>query len=212
MIIKWIVCEVEDEKKQAFSAAQEKWLEIKGAKGFLAQVGGWDLENQNVACIIAFWESRADLYSFMSNLHDKIFHGNNQVETYKSIQISHFYDRIEMRGSGESLLEAARLSKLLRIADCEAKPDRIAHFEKVQKEIWLPGMKDSNGMLGGVFSQDINQNNHYLVSTFWDTQENHSDYVKFKLPVFQKKADIKSDLLDITGRKVRLMDSWSIIK
>jgi len=36
--------------------------------------------------------------------------------------------------------------------------------------------------------------------------------VKSRLPVFQKLADIKSDLEDITGRKIILVDAWKVVR
>jgi heme-degrading monooxygenase HmoA len=212
MIVKWIVCEVDIDKKQAFSEAQEQWAEIKDTRGFLAQVGGWDVDNPHTACIIAFWESTGDLDSFMKNLHGRIFKVNDQQATYKSINVSYFDAKTEMPGSTNSLSEAARHGRLLRIANCMVRPARTTHFEKVQQDIWLPGMQKSKGMLGGVFSGNTVQDNRYLVSTFWESAGDHREYVRLKLPDFQKKADIKSDLLEITGRKVRLKESWSVIR
>lgn len=212
MYIKWIVCEVSDDKKKSFSGAQEKWKGMADSNGFLAQVGGWDIDNQNVACVIAFWETKKDLDFFMDHIHNQIFHGNKQSDTYKSITIGHFLSRMEMQRESDSLTDAVRKGRFLRIADCLVKPDRREHFERVQNEIWIPGMKSSNGMLGGLFSENTSTNNHYLVSTFWDEEENHSKYVKTKLPDFQKKADIKSDLQNITGKKIRLMNSWKVIR
>ncbi len=212
MFVKWIVCEVEDDQKQAFSKAQEKWKEIVVAKGFLAQTGGWDIDNQGIACVISFWEKAEALDFFMKNIHDKIFHENKQSNTYKSINIGYFSDKIEMHGQSDSLTDAFRKSSFLRIADCFVKPGRTGHFEKVQKEIWLPGMRNSHGMLGGVFSKDVNNSNRYLVSTFWDNETNHTRYVNSILPVLQKKADIKNDLENISGRKISLVDSWKVIQ
>lgn len=212
MFIKWIVCEVEDAQKQAFSKAQEAWQKMASAKGFLFQTGGWDIDNQNIACVIAFWEKAEDLHVFMDDLHDEIFHKNKQVNTYNSINISHFDGKLEMQGQSDSLTEAFRKSRFLRIADCLVKPYRKQHFEKVQKEIWIPGMKNSEGMLGGFFSEDAKNDKRYFVSTFWDSEKNHSEYSLSKLPVFQKKADIKSDLMEISGRKIQLVDSWKVVR
>lgn len=212
MIVKWIVCDVENDQKSAFSKAQEQWSEIAGAKGFLAQTGGWEVDHQNTACIIAFWESAGDLDYFMRNLHNKIFQDSHQGATYRSIDIGHFNVKMTMPGSARSLTDVARDGRLLRIADCTVRNDKTSHFEKVQHDIWLPAMRDSSGMLGGVFSLNTVRDNHYLVSSFWESEDDHSNYVASKLPVLQQKADIKNDLLDITGKKVRLLDAWSVIK
>lgn len=212
MFIKWIVCEVGGDQKQAFSKAQQKWSKMAAAKGFLCQTGGWDVDNSNLACIIAYWESEADLDLFMTSLHDEIFYENKQKNTYKSININYFKTKLEMQGEASSLKNVFLKSHFLRIADCLVKHDKTMHFEKVQKEIWMPGMKKSAGMLGGFFSEEANTKRRYLVSTFWNNEENHATYVKSRLPVFQKLADIKSDLEDITGRKIILVDSWKVVR
>lgn len=212
MFIKWIVCEVADDKKQAFSKAQEKWKEIVVAKGFLAQTGGWDIDNQGIACVISFWEKAQNLDFFMKNIHDKIFNGNKQADTYQSINISHFTSKMEMREESSSLKEAVLKGRLLRVADCIVKPGKTVHFEKVQRDMWIPGMKNSEGMLGGIFSEEVHNSNRYLVSTFWDSEINHTKYFKSMLPVLQKKADIKSDLENISGRKISLVDSWKVVQ
>ncbi len=49
------------------------------------------------------------------------------------------------------------------------KQENASHFEKVQKEIWLQGMKNSKGMLGGKFSNSANNTSRYLVSTLWNS-------------------------------------------
>ncbi|AEH47731.1 DUF4937 domain-containing protein [Parageobacillus thermoglucosidasius] len=38
MRLKWIRCEVDEEKKVAFSAAQEIWRDLEGCPGFLGQI------------------------------------------------------------------------------------------------------------------------------------------------------------------------------
>lgn len=212
MFLKWIVCEVENDQKQAFSHAQERWRKIVSAKGFIAQAGGWDADMPDIACVIGLWENERDLSIFMNSLHDEIFRENNQADTYKSININYFLSGIEMQGECISMSEAIRKGGFLRIADCIVKPDRAEHFEEVQKEIWMPGMKNSKGMLGGLFSKNTNSDSRYLVSTFWDNEINHSNYIKTKLPVFQKGTDIKSDLKNITGRKIRLVSSWKVVR
>ncbi len=212
MFIKWIVCEVEGDQKLSFSKAQEKWRKMATAKGFLCQTGGWDVDNPNLACIITFWETKADLDFFMNSFHDEIFYENRQENTYKSINISYFKTKLEMQGEASSLKKVIWKSHFLRIADCLVMPDKTKHFEKVQKEIWMPGMKESAGMLGGFFSEEANTKRRYLVSTFWNNEENHATYVKSRLPVFQKLADIKSDLEDITGRKIILVDAWKVVR
>jgi len=210
MYLKWIVCEVEDGNRDAFSLAQAKWIETKNTKGFLGQVGGWNLHNSNEACILSFWDDKDSLLYFMENIHDKIFNNSKQEKTYKSIFVNYFNLKFNMLGGKIDLTERIKDAKFLRIADCKVKPERANHFENVQNSVWMHGMKESKGMLGGEFSTSENESYRYLVSTLWDDVENHSNYVKNSLPILRNKSDVENDLQNITGKQILLENSWSI--
>lgn len=212
MYIKWIVCKVSEHNKQNFSEAQEKWVSTSGSNGFIAQTGGWDLNNNNHACIISFWESKEHLEAFMKDQHNEIIKYNKQTNTYSEILVEHFTHIFNMEGEAGTLKEAVRNGNLLRIADCIVKPERIKHFEKMQSEVWIPGMQESKGMLGGIFSKNENNNLRYLVLIFWNNIQNHTDYSKNKLPLLQDLSDVISDISEITGKQVLIIDTWKIIK
>ncbi len=211
MYIKWIVCNVKKELKKEFSKAQEKWISTQKAEGFIGQVGGWEVKNENMAYIISFWENKKSLECFMKKSHDKILFDSNQPDTYESISVVHFESVLEMEGSAGSLKDAIKLGKLLRVADCLVKFNRTKHFEKMQKTVWLPGMKKSEGMLGGLFSKAESNIPRYLVSTFWDSIEHHNNYVINKLPIFQSESKVEEDIDVIIGIQVLLKDAWRIM-
>jgi heme-degrading monooxygenase HmoA len=197
--------------KEKFSFAQKNWIRLKNAKGFIAQAGGWNLNDETEACIISFWESEDALKYFMNNLHDQIVNENKQDQFYNSITVEHFNIFQMMDEESPSLNEAISNAKLLRIADCNVKDNKIKYFEEVQKDIWKPGMRTANGMLGGCFSKSENDANKYLVSTFWNSLDNHTYYVKKILPGLREKADAANDLDRITGKQILLVNSWNII-
>ncbi|MEJ2617523.1 MAG: DUF4937 domain-containing protein, partial [Ignavibacteriaceae bacterium] len=172
MYIKWIVCKVKENERQNFSKAQEKWERSSEADGFVAQTGGWNLINNNEACIISFWKSKKFLEVFMKDMHDEIAKDNKQVNTYNEIFVEHFTSIFNMEGKAATLIEAVKHGNLLRIADCIIEPGKVKHFENMQSEIWLPGMRESKGMLGGTFSKNENNYLRYLVSTLWDNIKN----------------------------------------
>ena len=211
MYIKWLVCSVKKGLRNDFSKAQEKWIETQKAEGFMGQVGGWDINNENDAGIISFWENKALLENFMKNSHDDILLNSHQSGTYESIVVGHFESNLEMEGRASSLIDAMKLGKLLRIADCSVKRHRTEHFEKVQKTVWLAGMKRSEGMLGGMFAKAATNPPRYLVATFWDSVANHQNYVRNELPVLQKKSKVDEDINVIVGKQVLLKDSWLIV-
>ncbi|GET23268.1 DUF4937 domain-containing protein [Prolixibacter denitrificans] len=211
MYIKWIVCQVKEGMKDAFSRAQEQWISTGQAEGFIAQVGGWNVQSENEACIIAFWESRGHAERFMVSLHDRVVEENRQSETYHAINVAYFDGLLEMEGQAASLVEAVRTGELLRIADCEVHSGRTEHFESVQQSVWLPAMQQAEGMLRGMFSKAEDGSNRYLVSTFWDTAVHHDHYQTEQVPLLRERASVTDDLHAITGKQVRLVKSWNVL-
>ncbi|WP_417898155.1 YdbC family protein [Bacillus haimaensis] len=86
VLVKYIWCEVEEEKRSAFSKAQEEWDHLAEVEGFLGQFGGWGESGE--AVILGFWESRQAYQHFMEYVHDTIFLENNQGKTYRSITVT----------------------------------------------------------------------------------------------------------------------------
>jgi heme-degrading monooxygenase HmoA len=211
MYVKWIVCNVEKGLEEAFSKAQELWIETQNAPGFIGQVGGWDLKSKNTACIISFWEEEGALKLFMKNMHDKIFSDNKQSDYYTDINVDYFNSLLKMEGRLNSFKDVFSEAQLLRIADCKVHAQRTDHFENVQRNIWLPGMKKAKGMLGGRFSKAEDETSRYLVSSFWDSIGHHTNYVEKALPEYKIKADINKDIDSIMGWQVSLVDSWRVI-
>lgn len=135
MLLKWIVCRVTNEKKIAFSLAQEQWSFLKGAPGFIAQIGGWNLIDQNEACIFGLWENTEAYQYFMDHIHDQIFLHNLQDKTYESISVIISNKILDISGNNE-LYQAIRNSEILRVADVTIYPERYDHFIEVQKSVW----------------------------------------------------------------------------
>jgi heme-degrading monooxygenase HmoA len=211
MYIKWIVCQVKEGMKDAFSHAQEQWISTAEAEGFIAQAGGWNTQNESEACIIAFWESREYAERFMATLHDRIVEENRQSETYHTINVAYFDGLLEMKGQTTSLAEAVGTSELLRVADCVVHSGRTGHFESVQQSVWLPAMQQAKGMLGGMFSKAVDTSNRYLVSTFWDTGAHHDQYRKEQVPILRENASVTDDLQKLIGKQIHLVKSWNVL-
>jgi len=209
MYIKWIVCNVKKDKKQEFSIAQEKWNKTAIAKGFIAQVGGWDLKNENIACIISFWKSKSHLENFMKNIHNEILTKNKQAKTYKSITVKYFNSLLDIENNTQSITGTIQNGRLLRISNYNVKNGKEKHFEKVQNDLWFPEIKKSKGMLGGFLLKSSSKISNYLVSTFWNSPENHTIYLNNKLD--NLKADEISDIEKTVGKEILLVNSWKII-
>jgi heme-degrading monooxygenase HmoA len=211
MLIKWIVCEVAESKKERFSHAQQQWADAAGLVGFLGQVGGWDVKTPGHACIVALWDGPEQYQTFMAGAHDAIVRKNAQVDTYDAIAVALFDAIGEMPGRCGGLPRALALGTVLRIADCAVRDDRREHFLEVQRSAWMPGMARAEGMLGGVFSQGRAGNTRYLVPTLWEDREAHARYVGECLPRLRAQAQVEGDVERLDAHLVQLEPSWRVL-
>jgi hypothetical protein len=90
VLLKWIVCEVPNDRRVAFSRAQEQWRAIATLDGFRGQLGGWSMREVDEVCILGFWRDQSALDRFMQHEHDPIVQHSKQAETYASIRVSIF--------------------------------------------------------------------------------------------------------------------------
>ncbi|EEM28980.1 Antibiotic biosynthesis monooxygenase [Bacillus thuringiensis Bt407] len=123
MLLKTIYCKVEEEKKELFSNAQEKWRDIQHLDGFHGQFGGW---NEDEACVFTLWEDRSVYQSFMNGAHDTIYLNSNQEDTFLSCEIELFqtlYDITDMHLK-DVVIEGA----FVRVAICDVKLEKEKHF------------------------------------------------------------------------------------
>lgn len=173
MLIKWIVCNVPMEDRSSFSTAQERWKAISRAPGFVAQFGGWDEKNSQEACILSLWKDQASFDFFMAEIHDTVTESNSQASTYSGISVDFFEPEMEMPGEFKNLVDAIGHGNFLRVVDCRVFQERVEHFRQAQKDIWIPGMSQSPGMLGGSFNSGHRDPQRFLVTTLWSSRESH---------------------------------------
>ena len=198
--------------KYKFSCAQEKWYRTISAKGFIAQTGGWNTMDETEASIISFWESKDALHYFMRNLHDQILKENKQDQFYSSIVVDHYNITHTMKGESSTFVQVINNAKLLRTAVYRVKDDSVKHFEQIQKEIWKAGIKRTNAMLRSYFSKSTKDINKYLMITFWESQENHKNYINNIQPGLIERPDLLQDLETTSGKQILLVESWKILK
>jgi len=210
MYIKWIVCKVKDSQKNDFSIAQQQWKIMENSPGFIAQIGGFNLKNNNEACIVSFWKDKNSLQYFMDNPHDEIFLKNKQSFSYSSISINYYTQLFQMDATHSDFNKCLTNGTILRVADCETNQDYKNQFIEDQKNCWKPEMKNVKGMLGGQFATKVDTN-QFIVFTFWKNLLNHTNYVDNQLPLLKKKAISVNHLHKLEGKIIALIDSWKII-
>ncbi len=219
MFVKWIVCRVMPEQRQAFSSSQEKWAALTGTDGFIAQLGGWNSSDPFEACIMGIWSDAEHYRHFMENVHDTIYEKSGQKETYHSIDISFYRKVMDIPGEARDFQSSIMGAKWLRMANPLIYRERVRHFEEVQKKVWNPGMAAAGGMLGGVFAraEEVEQYCEkqmvirYLTASLWENDEAHMNYVRNHFPLLNLKAEVGRDIQHIEGKLVRLVETWSVL-
>ncbi|RAL24066.1 YdbC family protein [Thermoflavimicrobium daqui] len=209
MIIKWIVCQVPEEKKTAFTEAQMIWSSLSDAEGFYGQWGGWNIYQPTKACIFSIWQSLSAYESFMSSIHDTLFLTSDQSQTYQSISVDLSKLVLSIPGEKEFFYQALSHS-YLRMADCMVKPKRINSFLQAQKTIWNPAMGQTKGMIAGVIGETIKIPNRYLVLSLWKDKQSHEAYTKRVIDLRQQ-AKTDQDIESVSGCLVQLEEKWLVL-
>ncbi|MDA1545901.1 MULTISPECIES: YdbC family protein [Bacillus] len=205
MLLKTIYCKVEEEKKELFSKAQEKWQDIQYLDGFHGQFGGW---HEDEACVFTLWEDKSAYQSFMNGAHDTIYINSNQEDTFLSCEIELFqtlYDITDTR-----LKYVVTEGSFVRAAICDVKVEKEKYFLHKQETIWNKGMEKTRGMLGGVVAKSLKNKNRYIVLTYWKDEITHQHYVEEIFPELYKLANIHEDIEDIRGKEAVCKEEWLV--
>ncbi|MED0973167.1 DUF4937 domain-containing protein [Bacillus paramycoides] len=205
MLLKTIFCKVEEEKREMFSEAQEKWRDLQHLDGFHGQFGGW---NEDEACVYTLWEDRNAYQSFMNDAHDTIFLNSNQEGTYISCNIEMFQTLYDITET--PLKDVITQGSFVRVAICDVKEGKEKHFLFIQETIWNKGMENANGLLGGVVGKSLKNENRYIVLTYWKNEMAHQNYVEEIFPGLYKLANTHEDIEEIKGKQVVCKEEWLV--
>lgn len=205
MLLKTIFCKVEEEKRELFSDAQEKWRDLQYLDGFYGQFGGW---NEEEACVYTLWKDRNAYQAFMNDAHDTIFFNSNQEGTYTSCNIEMFqtlYDITEI-----PLKDVIAQGSFVRVAICDVGEGKEKYFLHAQETIWNKGMENAKGILGGVVGKSLKTENRYIVLTYWQDEIAHERYMNEIFPALYRLANVNDYVENINGKRVIRKEEWSV--
>lgn len=212
MLLKWVVCQVASDSRAAFSIAQARWRQLRDVDGFRGQFGGWGARNApescEWACIVGLWQDSDSYQNFMSDVHDQVVEASGQAATYVHATTALFEVQFDIPGLQPDLCSAMGRCEFLRAADCSLRPGRETHFRQVQSEIWNPGMAAAGGMAAGAFSQSIRDDERFLVTTLWESQQSHAAYLRDAFPGLRRLAAAEDDVANLHGHGVVLDPDW----
>ncbi|MDM5239168.1 DUF4937 domain-containing protein [Bacillus cereus] len=205
MLLKTIFCKVEEEKREMFSDAQEKWRDLQHLDGFHGQFGGW---NEDEACVYTLWEDRGAYQSFMNGAHDIIYLNSNQKDTFLSCEIELFQTLYDIADT--PLKDVIKQGSFVRVAICDVKQQKENQFLHKQETIWDKEMEKIKGMLGGVVGKSLKHENRYIVLTYWKDEIAHERYMKEIFPGLYQLANINEYVESINGKKIIRKEEWSV--
>lgn len=204
MYLKWIICKVSENLKEEFSKAQSVWSEINIAKGFLFQAGGWNLNNDNEACILSAWNDKESYFYFMDNIHDEITAKNNQQKTYESISVEFYINDFDLK----NLNEIVKDSNYFKLLSYSVKPLLVNHFENVLKSSLKIKPKEKINII--LADSEIDPDK-YLYFSFWKDQINYQNFINNHPDYSNKQKEIIKDLSSAKSYDIVLEDSWKTI-
>lgn len=125
MLIKWIECQVPENRKKTFSHAQCAWKAIRDVEGLFGQWGGWNVRHPTQAGILALWRDFTSYDAFMSQVHDSIFHGIKQEQTYERLSVT-LLEAVPPLSGERGALRRALSSRWISVSDIP--PERVDSF------------------------------------------------------------------------------------
>ncbi|NRD72000.1 DUF4937 domain-containing protein [Shewanella sp. VB17] len=213
MIAKYIRCTVPVGQQDAFSQGQRRWQETALSHGFISQHGGWE-QATGKAIILARWADMESVKNFMASAHDPIADKTRQVGTYTAISVSYLQQVMQIPVSVAPIPEKAASTQVdagfIRIADCYIAADKVDQFILEQDTLWNPGMQQVEGMLGGELWRFNDEVDHYLVTSYWQSESHHNHYVSEHFPALKQQA-ANNIIQTMSGQSIPTEQSWQIV-
>ncbi|ROS01084.1 uncharacterized protein DUF4937 [Sinobacterium caligoides] len=204
-ITKLIKCTIKAGRKELFHRGQLAWSELNNCDGFEGQLGGWTSDGE--AIVLGEWESEEVVGRFMDSIHDNISEKSKQSEAFSHCQVQYFEKVLSIPALGSN--DEPSQGCVLRLAQCEDVQD-VDRFMHDQKSIWNPAMGKAEGMLGGFVARHLNQSNHLLVITRWESLFHHENYKESIFPGLSRKVAPEAYINRLSGYVVREDNSWQV--
>jgi heme-degrading monooxygenase HmoA len=208
MLFKLIVATVPDDLRTKFSESQASaWTGLKSVPGFIAQIGGWEIDRPNSAVLVAYWKSEKLYSDFMREQHDSL--ADRQRETYSSLRVATGHVIMTIK-EADPCVAIARAG-LVRIADLTLRPDSSPLFLAMQFDIWRPGLVSSGGMIGNTLARLGRLPDRFASTTFWTSRDALRSFLETVYPALSVQAKLKEQLEEMISYHIPLEPSWSVM-
>ncbi|PAD35773.1 YdbC family protein [Terribacillus saccharophilus] len=210
MLLKFLICRVDPKQKAEFSLGQASWGDLKNSRGFLGQIGGWDIKEIDKAHIVSVWKDDSSYEEFMNNQHDKIYTKRNQSDSILSIEVETYNIYLSFLDQLRNITEFLTDSPFIRIVKSKIKPSCTESYIEKQKNLWIPEMATTQKMDSCLFGESNRHKNSYITLTGWVSYKDHDWYQQNILPVLLEAADIISDIEQIEGWNFLVEEDWVV--
>jgi heme-degrading monooxygenase HmoA len=208
MLFKLIVATVPDDLRTKFSESQASaWTGLESVPGFIAQIGGWEIDRPNSAVLVAYWKSEKLYSDFMREQHDSL--ADRQRETYSSLRVATGHVIMTIK-EADPCVAIARAG-LVRIADLTLRPDSSPLFLAMQFDIWRPGLVSSGGMIGNTLARLGRLPDRFGSTTFWTSRDALRSFLETVYPALSVQAKLKEQLEEMITYHIPLEPSWSVM-
>jgi hypothetical protein len=208
MLFKLIVATVPDDLRTKFIQSQASaWSGLGSVPGFIAQIGGWEIDRPNSAVIVAYWKNEKLYSDFMREQHDSL--ADCQRETYSSLRVDTGHVIMTMKEADPRA--AIAQAGLVRIADLTLRPDSSPLFLAMQFDIWRPGLASSSGMICNTLSRLGRLPDRFASATFWRSRDALRNFLETVYPVLSVQAKLKDHLEEMISYHIPLEPSWSVL-
>jgi heme-degrading monooxygenase HmoA len=208
MLFKLIVATVPDDLRTKFSESQASaWTGLESVPGFIAQIGGWEIDRPNSAVLVAYWKSEKLYSDFMREQHDSL--ADRQHETYSSLRVATGHVIMTIK-EADPCVAIARAG-LVRIADLTLRPDSSPLFLAMQFDIWRPGLVSSGGMIGNTLARLGRLPDRFASTTFWTSRDALRSFLETVYPALSVQAKLKEQLEEMISYHIPLEPSWSVM-
>ncbi|MDQ0243654.1 heme-degrading monooxygenase HmoA [Bacillus fengqiuensis] len=121
MLAKMMTCHVHEDQKDVFSYKQQHWAALAHVDGFIGQLGGWNLEQQEEAFVFGLWEDEEAYQDFMKHTHDSIFYKSGQKSTYHHLHVDLSKQAVTQGGRYNFFRSSAIESHYMMVTTCRIR-------------------------------------------------------------------------------------------
>lgn len=164
MLIKWIVCQVPENRKKVFSQAQCSWKVIRDVDGFYGQWGGWNVRRPTEAGILSLWRDSSSYEAFMSHVHDSIFHKTKQEKTYERLSVT-LLEGVSSLPGGKGAIRRTLSSRWISLSDHQLHLERVDSFISEQQSYWHTAENLDGDEVALFLGRALNRPNRCLLFT-----------------------------------------------